>query len=144
MSDNFHFDLCGVPLDVSLLVACQGYTKGIGGKPAGRKALGWSVEPVDAGSRGPAAVWGANRSRMRLVLYWAKHEAMVPFASPLNHEGLLPTVRAWLAEADYGPEPRHDGDNSKGWRIYNEDWTHVANRWEAFVAIEPVWMLHGK
>lgn len=142
MSDNFHFDLCGVPLDLSLLVACRGYTKDFRGNPWGRKAIGWSVEPCDA--KGTEAVWGANRSSKRLVLYWTKHDSMTPFASPLGHEELVPMVKAWLAEADYGKEPGHDGENSKGWRVYNEGWTHVADRHQAFVAIEPVWMLHGK
>src|SRR5690349_24893058 len=46
-------------------------------------------------------------------------------------------LEAWLAEADYGPQPDHDGDNSKGWRIYNEAWGHVDNLWGAIVAIQP-------
>ena len=50
----------------------------------------------------------------------------------------------FLGTTAYPPEPNHDGENVKGWRVYNEDWTHVAGRWEASFAVEPVWMMAGK
>lgn len=43
-----------------------------------------------------------------------------------------------------GPQPDHDGDNGDAWRVYNESWTHVDDRWEALVGIEPIWAMYGK
>lgn len=56
----------------------------------------------------------------------------------------MTAVRAWLEAVEYGPEPNHDGDNKKGWRVFNERYSHVSGLWQAFVAIEPVWLEYGK
>src|SRR6185312_1350411 len=52
---------------------------------------------------------------------------------------------AWLATADYGPEPYHqDGDSTKAWRVHNEDGGRVGGYVYAIAAIEPRWALYGK
>lgn len=127
MSDNFHFDLTGVDLKRALAIAFQG--------ASGGKAIGWAdllFKPNGSGER------------HRLVLFWTKHDAMTALPAPMNAEEAESFVKAWLGAADYGSQPDHDGDNSKGWRVYNEAWGHVAGMYQAFVAIEPTWLMYGK
>ena len=50
----------------------------------------------------------------------------------------------WLMIAEYDREPDHDGDNDRGFIVYNEDWGHIANRHEGLVAIKPCWQMYGK
>lgn len=142
MSDNFHFDLTDVPLTLCLQVAF-GPTPMFG---KGCTAIGWAEVPAQADHSVPSKTWGAGKDTpLRLVLFRYPNDAMQPFPSPMTAEQVQPMVEAWLAQATYGPEPDHDGSNEKGWRVYNEEWTHVATfRTSAFVAIEPIWLLHGK
>lgn len=84
-----------------------------------------------------------------LILFWTNPTAIVcpqfaKFPVPLTAEDLAPIIFAWLASADYGKQPDHDGDNYKGWRLYNDHWAQVANRWEAKLAVKPMWMMAGK
>lgn len=136
-NDNFHFDLTDVPMGLCLQVAFGRY----------RKAIGWSEEPLTPGvgpDATPSGVWGARQATKRLVLFWADHPTMTRFPAQMNATQAEPFILAWLGEAAYGREPDHDGDNSKGFRIYNEDWGHAAGHWEAFMSVEPIWLLHGK
>lgn len=50
----------------------------------------------------------------------------------------------WLQEQDYGPQPDHDGDNERGFRIYCEGWGYVANDYRAICAVQPKWAMFGK
>lgn len=125
--DNFHFDITGAPLDKSLDIA---FTE--------HNAIGW-------------AEMDGEQSAKRLVLFWSdsgvtNHNVQFQrFPSPIRSvEEIEPIIKGWLKDADYGREPDHDGDNGKGWRVYNESWTHVAGMWQAFVAIEPCWIWYGK
>lgn len=81
-----------------------------------------------------------------MVFFWAR--ASTPEYTPLPFKMDLAQCAefawGWLQQADYGKEPDHDGDNGKGFRLYCEDWGHVAGRWEAFVAVEPCWAMYGK
>lgn len=133
MADNVHFDLTGIPLDLCLKVAFSEH----------RKAHGWAELPTP-----PATQPGPRRGERRLVLYWVDPEKSVegyhPFPAPVDAEAAAPFIRAWLDVVDYGRQPDHDGDNAKGWRVYNESWGHVAGRFQAFVAIEPAWFMYGK
>lgn len=105
-------------------------------------------------AHGPAVYWEemsqAKQNTLfapkRLVLYWTNpvRPTAHKLLSELGPEAVTSSVRAWLASAEYGPEPYHDGGNSKGWRIYNEAWGHVADQYEAICAIEPAWLMHGK
>lgn len=118
MADNFEFRITGASLEKSLDIAMSGHSK----------VVGWSL-------------WGRS-----LVLYWTtgNHEDFHPLPAPLDLEATVSFVKAWLKTADYGSEPDHDGDNSKGWTVFNQSWGHVNHQWEAFVAIEPAWMMYGK
>ena len=79
-----------------------------------------------------------------LILYWSINERVTAFPFGLDAEAAAKMVSGWLAEQDYGREPNHDGDNGKGWRVYNEDWGQVDSEWQAFLAVKPVWAMYGK
>lgn len=54
-------------------------------------------------------------------------------------------VWGWLEKTSpLTSEPDHDGDNGKGFFIFNESWGHVFGEWQAFIAIEPIWAMYGK
>ena len=80
-----------------------------------------------------------------LVLFWSTHKDAIPFLTPMDAAGVEPLVSQWLAKADYGSQPDHDGDNEKGWRVSCDDWGHVKPfGWPSFVRIEPAWAMYGK
>ena len=97
---------------------------------------------------------GANRGQTvlteRLILYKHRPEAPLPgytpLPAPIGLDMAAAMVVSWLESEDtqYGPELDHDGSNSRGWRAYNEDWGHIEDEWEAFLAVEPHWAWHGK
>lgn len=67
---------------------------------------------------------------------------VLPF--PLDLNTSISFAWHWLTtSADYGNEPDHDGDNGKGWRVYNENWGRVGSFY-GFVAIKPAWAMYGK
>lgn len=71
--------------------------------------------------------------------------AAVALPFTLDPQGAADFAHRWLQEtADYGREPDHDGDNSKGWRVYTEGWGMIGSDYHAFVAIKPEWAMHGK
>lgn len=120
MSDNFHFDISCAPLDATLAIAFVG-------SPSGK-----------------ATHWRADEDPQRLILAWHEAPGFVPLPAALDAEGALVFIKAWLADARYGLQPDHDGDNGRSWRVYNEAWSHVDHCPYAFVAIEPRWAMYGK
>lgn len=66
----------------------------------------------------------------------------LPFV--LDLEGTTEFAWNWLKTADYGKEPDHDGDNKKGFIVYNEYFGSVGNCPYAFVGIQPEWIMYGK
>lgn len=80
----------------------------------------------------------------KLVFFWTEHKDATKLPFKMDAKRATDFAVAWLSEADYGEEPDHDGDNGKGWRVYNESWGHVNGLWQAFVAVEPVWAMYGK
>lgn len=123
-----------------------------------RSATHYAVRPAFAGEReevpADAPKWtkgawkyGKEPKPLRLVFYWSASESapdLVALPFKMDAEGAADFARRWLAEADYGNQPDHDGDNEKGWRLYNEAWGHVDSHWGAFVAVAPEWAMHGK
>lgn len=122
MADNFHFDITGAPLFDCLNIAWIG--------APGRKATNWVVEH--------------RENKSRLILAWSEDINFIKLPVPMSAEECEPFVMAWLRTADYGESPDHDGDNSKGWRVYNEAWGRIEGYTYSFVAIEPVWLMYGK
>lgn len=84
--------------------------------------------------------------RSRIVFFWADYESMVPFPTALTTDQLADIAMSWLKnEATYGQEPDHDGDNEKGWVCFSEACGHVRPfGWQAFIAVEPLWLMFGK
>jgi len=93
-----------------------------------------------------------DKKRTTLVLFWSNDESFKPKPSPLpfkmKGEALMSFVWSWLEDTfendALGNEPDHDGSNSKGWRIFNETWGHVAGSHYGVVGVQPVWAMHGK
>ncbi len=84
-----------------------------------------------------------------LILYWTdKADDATKLPAPMKGEALASFVWNWLQDVwkndAAGSEPDHDGSNSQGYRIFNEEWTHVADQSEAFMGIQPIWAMHGK
>lgn len=80
-----------------------------------------------------------------LILYWSRPKGIfAEFPYEMNLGDAVNFAWGWIEKVAYPPQPDHDGDNGKGFVIYNEDWGHVDGEWEAFVAIAPVWAMYGK
>ena len=118
--DNFHFDILGAPLKLALDVATVDH----------KKVVGWRQED--------------RQGSTRLVLYWTETGRGNPLPAPLEGEAIVSFVQSWLNAANYGRQPDHDGDNGRGCRVYNESWGHIDREWQAFIAIEPAWLMYGK
>jgi hypothetical protein len=86
-----------------------------------------------------------------LVFQWSPSDGYRPPDAPiitnvvLTPERAVPVILAWLDGVDYGRGPDHDGDNTKGWRVFNDpDWCHVLGDLYGAFGIQPCWMMHGK
>jgi hypothetical protein len=69
------------------------------------------------------------------------------FVVPIDAERAAANVHDWLTlkgGANYGEQPDHDGDNGKGWRVFNESWGHVFGMYQAICAVQPAWAMYGK
>lgn len=66
----------------------------------------------------------------------------LPFT--LDAAGAADFALRWLAECEYPREPDHDGDNGKGWEVYNNQWSRVTDDWHSFVGVRPAWQMYGK
>lgn len=92
-----------------------------------------------------ASHWSSDGKR--LILFWTAPDARFSaqaFISKASPESLVVMIRDWLAGVEYPKEPDHDGDNSKGFRVFNEAWGHVEGESYAICGIEPAWLMHGK
>lgn len=49
-----------------------------------------------------------------------------------------------IANSHWDRDSDHDGHNSVGWRVFVEDWGHVAGQWSASLCVKPVFVWHGK
>ncbi len=80
-----------------------------------------------------------------ICLYWSESEKMISLPYQMNLDQATEFCWGWLlANKPTAKEPDHDGDNGKGFKVYNEAWGHVFSEWQAFVAIEPIWAMYGK
>lgn len=80
-----------------------------------------------------------------MILYWTMSDKAAPLPYEMGAEETINFVWGWLQKnPPSGRQPDHDGDNEKGFRIYNESWGHVAGEYQAFVAIAPIWAMYGK
>lgn len=89
---------------------------------------------------------GFHIENNKFILFWVEHPKATKLPAPMGMEFVAPMVDAWLQNiAEYPPEPDIDGSVSKGWLVYCDKWGHIEPYgYQAFAAIEPQWMLHGK
>jgi hypothetical protein len=147
--DNFHIDITSEgDLAPAMKIAFGRWNKAVG--YAVRAAYPGEREEVPEGAPKhfrPDWKYGKRPKPLRLVFFWSDYEKrpdMVKFPFTLDAEGAADFAKRWLAEADYGKEPDHDGDNGKGWRLYCEGWGHVDDDHSSFVAVAPSWAMYGK
>lgn len=148
--DNFQIDITSEgPLLPALKLAFGSHSKFVG--YAVRDASEGKRYCMENGSEeekkyGYLLKWSVNPKPRRLVLFWANSDrddyVKLPFT--MNADLAAGWCEAWLEQQDYGKEPDHDGDNGRGWRIYNEGWGHVDGEWQAFLAVTPSWAMYGK
>lgn len=87
-----------------------------------------------------------------MILLWYNENPSIPFPSALNVDAATEVVWQWLQTEPQIEHESHwdqdyvDGDVSTdlGWRVYCEDWGHVARHHGAIVAIKPAYMWYGK
>lgn len=86
-----------------------------------------------------------DAEKNRLILYKYKSDKMTPTPYPMNIEQVISFAWGWFEQSKVnGNQPDHDGDNEKGFNIYNEDWGHVGGEYSACAAITPIWAMYGK
>lgn len=98
------------------------------------QAVGWSLDV-------------RNDEVDRLVFYWTSSyngKECTLFPSPLGLKQIRSVIDPWLVTVDYGPIPDTDGHTRKGFRVYNEAFGHINHNYEAFLAVEPFWLIYGK
>jgi hypothetical protein len=88
-------------------------------------------------------VTGYRDEGRRFVLYRADSPSATKLPFPLTREQAADLIIGWLEQADYGPQPDHDGHNGKGWRLHNGAGGHIGGEWQALLAVEPVWAEYG-
>jgi hypothetical protein len=79
-----------------------------------------------------------------LVFLWAVDRDGIPLPFKMDPLSAAHFAWRWLAETEFPRQPDHDGDNCKGWRIYNDAWGHVGSHRYAIIAVQPVWAILGK
>lgn len=82
--------------------------------------------------------------RSVLLLLWTADKGATEHPFPMTAEDAASFVSGWLRNVDMGPEPDHDGDNGRGFRLFTEAWGHVAGHTYTICAIEPQWAMYGK
>ena len=93
-----------------------------------------------------------DESPARLTFFWTHLRSGEPLKEEVYQELPFPSspklveymMSAWLDNCVWPPEPQHDGSNGRGFRLFNENYGHVNDHWQAFVAIEPYWLIYGK
>jgi len=153
--DNFAFNVTAEgqgALKAAITLAfeiarCQG-TNPHGGK---RGATHYAVRSASEGEKAENGGWAYGKAPRPLRLVFFNHYELKPVGGDkitlpfkMDADGAADFARRWLEEADYGREPDHDGDNGKGWRLYNEAWGHIDEDRYAVIAVAPAWAMYGK
>lgn len=86
-----------------------------------------------------------DKGHLTLILLWSESKGAVPLPYPMKIADAIPFVKGWLANAgDSGEKPDIDGSLGKGWRVFTEDWGHVAGCSCAVVGVQSQWTMYGK
>jgi hypothetical protein len=86
------------------------------------------------------------------VLFWTDAADAHMLPAPMDADALAPMIHKWMESTDaqqmkcegWDANADHDGDNNPGWRVYVENWGHVADHWQAICAVRPVYLWYGK
>lgn len=106
------------------------------------RAVGWSEGTTKHGTP-------------RLILYWSRpdddEKGFHRFPVRLSAEDVEPILSAWLIGAKYGEPPDHDGDNKKGFHIFNyehdekyDTQVHAGGTHGSILGLQPAWACYGK
>jgi hypothetical protein len=87
-----------------------------------------------------------------LVFCWGKPANSSHFPTAISAEQAADMAWQWLQTDEakkmectgWDRDADHDGSNSLGWRVFVEDWGHVAGSFYAIAAVRPAFMWHGK
>lgn len=152
--DNFRFDMTCEGEDAlvaafNLVFAAKGL---VGKYPKGgiRGITHYAVRPATEGVKLPDGSWQHNQYPRPLRMVFFNHyeikpeDGKVAFPFKMDADGAADFARRWLSQTEYGHEPDHDGDNGKGWRLYNEGWGHIDGDNYGVIAVAPVWAMYGK
>lgn len=115
----------------------------------GRKAFDLAFQLLFDNAAGGKATHYFEDKDKGLVLCWYEDASKktVKLPSALTWRGAADLAWNWLEEQDekqYRERLDHDGSNGKGFKVYNEDWGHVAGSSYAILAVLPVWAWYGK
>ena len=91
-----------------------------------------------------AIIKGNKEGTKRLCLFWDEGRDRQPLPYEMTVEKAIRFAWDWLSTVEYPPQPDHDGDNHKGFRVYNEEWGHVDDDSAGIVAVDPAWAMYGK
>ena len=82
----------------------------------------------------------------KLVLFrYGNGEDIIKFPTPLSVDATANMTFEWVRSTAYPREPDHDGDNEKGWLIWNDSWGQIEGfGYSSFLAIAPMWIMYGK
>lgn len=119
------------------------------GGPMLAEALALAFKQESINTRCEAWVFSQKHG---LILLWHAEKGAHPMPAPMLAHECVPFVMSWLKspQADtvektgWDADTQHDGSNSDGWRVYCEDWGHVAENHYAICAVKPVKLWHGK
>lgn len=141
--DNFRFDMvCEGNKTLKAAIALVFSHRSM------RGATGYIIRPAhDAFVHDKYKHLNKPKRPERLIFLWSNYESAegyVPFPFEMDADGCADFASRWLGSVDYGREPDHDGDNGKGWRVYNEAWGHVEDLRATIIAVSPAWAMYGK
>lgn len=85
----------------------------------------------------------------KMIVYWSAPESTEGASSlpyPMRGKPLADFVWNWFStEANWPPEPDHDGSNSRGWYLdTGNEWGHVGSSFYSLFSLETSWLMHGK
>ena len=101
-------------------------------------------------TQGKKVVSYKDHSDYGLICYWGYEGVLFPVE--LSSDIIVEIIWEWLRKARYdgyklsehGINLVHDGENVKGWEIYNEHWNKVGGESDVLFAVRPAWIWLGK
>lgn len=121
----------------------------------GRGAFYLAFQLVFDNAPGGKASHYIEHPEFGLIFLWSKDKflidnvevAAIKLPYPMGWKAAGDLAWGWLKDQPdnkYKEYLDHDGDNEHGFRVYNEDWGHVAESHYAICAVLPVWAWYGK